>query len=170
MIRIFLINDETQKNNIFFQYLETKSTEIIELETTIVNTKNIRNITNIKNTNKVDKLFSDNCVMCEIQMPEANSCGFIKVQQEGSVMAIIPFAFPNFKASKEMDFKTHDYLHQPHKLDKLIKSISNSEIISLDETHLEKQHEKQESEFIVNSGQLLEPYRTKIRIDCKLKG
>jgi AraC-like DNA-binding protein len=149
--------DEMQKNNIFFQSLEVKACETIELET---NTVSKKNITKAKN---LEQLLPDNCVMCEIQMPEANASGFIKVQQEGSVMAIIPFDFADLKARKNMDLKAHSYLH----LEKLLQSISNSEIISLDGNNLEKQHQSQGYESAVNSAQLLEPYLNKIRIDCE---
>ncbi len=163
MIRIFLINNKTQKNNIFVQYLEAKACKTIELET---NTASKKNITNTKN---LEKLLPDNCVMCEIQMPDANASGFIKVQQEGSVMAIIPFAFPDLKARKDMDLKAHSYLNEPYEQEKLLQSISNSEIISLDSTQLDKPHLSQEykSEYksAVNSAEILEPYLSKIRID-----
>ncbi|MBP5977635.1 helix-turn-helix transcriptional regulator [Brasilonema sp. CT11] len=93
---------------------------------------------------KTGKSFPQNSVICEIEIPELNSPGFIKVLYQGSVRAVIPFNLVSSNTSRleqhqDMNLRTDEFLNKSFTLEEFLRKICDLGELSIQTTSLEEQ-------------------------------
>ncbi|BAZ10607.1 AraC family transcriptional regulator [Calothrix sp. NIES-4071] len=87
MIKIFIVDSESQESNVFLKYLGVRAFKNPNTEINV-------------GTEEVLSVLPNDGIICEIEMPELNTCGLIRVLNQGSVIATIPFSFANVETNK----------------------------------------------------------------------
>ncbi|MBW4596297.1 MAG: AraC family transcriptional regulator [Brasilonema angustatum HA4187-MV1] len=116
----------------FFKNLEAKVVDASHSENSVITTK------------QTGEVFPENCVVCEIKMPELNAYGFIKVLYQGSVRAVIPFNFVSLDTSsleqhQDMNLEIDKYLNKSSDIEELLRKISNLRELSIYTASLDEQ-------------------------------
>jgi response regulator RpfG family c-di-GMP phosphodiesterase len=138
-----------QGGNMFFKDLEAKAFEASNSKNSFVSTQ------------QTGKTFPENCVVCEIKMPELNASGFIKVLHQGSVKAVIPFSFvsPNtssLEQHQDLNKETDEYLNEFSVLEEFLRKISDLKELSIYPASLKKQSVSNKH-WVTPSEQVSEP-------------
>lgn len=116
----------------FLKDLEAKVFEASDSQNSFISTK------------QTGESFPKNSLVCEIEMPELNASGFIKVLYKGSVRAVIPFNLVSSNTSRleqhqDMNLGTDEYLNKSSALEEFLRKICDLGELSIQTTSLEKQ-------------------------------
>ncbi|MBH8563503.1 helix-turn-helix transcriptional regulator [Nostoc sp. CENA67] len=100
----------------------------------------------------------------EIQIPEVNACGFIRVLHQGSIAVTIPFSFLEQQLSKLeqcKDVETDKHLNEFYNFKELVKNLSVLKQFCLHNFQQKKQSIFSNQWGATQSEEILEPLPTK---------
>ncbi|UKO96716.1 helix-turn-helix domain-containing protein [Nostoc sp. UHCC 0870] len=118
MTRIFIIENNLKENKFLRKKLGTKFIDSFDSKDINLSIK------------QAEKDSSDDCVIYEIEIPEVNACGFVRVLHQGSITANIPFSYihdrqSNLEQSKDINYHTDKHLGDFYNLTELVKKITD---------------------------------------------